>query len=72
MIKMEFFTLLCCINPTSPIDDIDELIFYQIINPITTVVNIKIFNRDSQVKAFVQIKNEDLAKKILNNLHSKR
>lgn len=69
---MKLFTILCCINPTGSIDDIDEFTFYQMINPITPVINIKIFDRGSQVKAFVQIEDEEVAEKVIKDLHGKQ
>lgn len=69
---MKLFTLLCCINPTGPMDDIDEFTFYQMVNPLVPVLNIKIFDKSSQVKAFVQIENEELAEVIIKDLHGKQ
>lgn len=66
---MKLFTLLCCINPTGPIEEIDEFTFYQMINPIVPVENIKIFDKNSQVKAFVQVENEELADLVIKDLH---
>lgn len=69
---MKLFTLLCCINPTGSMDDIDEFTFYQMVNPIVPVINIKIFDKTSQVKAFVQIESEELAELAIKDLHGKQ
>ena len=69
---MKLFTLLCCINPTGPMDDIDEFTFYQMINPIVPVLNIKIFDKTSQVKAFIQIESEEFAEVVMKDLHGKQ
>lgn len=69
---MKLVTLLCCINPNGSMDDIDEFTFYQMINPIVPVLNIKIFDKTSQVKAFVQIESEEHAELAVNDLHGKQ
>lgn len=69
---MKLYTLLCCINPTGSMDDIDEFTFYQMVNPIVPVLNIKIFDKTSQVKAFVQIEGEELAEAVIKDLHGKQ
>ena len=69
---MKLFTILCCINPTGSLDEIDEFTFYQMIHPITPVINVKIFDRGSQVKAFVQVEDEEVAEKVINDLHGKQ
>ena len=68
---MKPISLLCCINPASSIDDINEFTFYQLINSIGTIVNIKIFSKDTQVKAFVQMENQVSAEKVIETLNGK-
>lgn len=68
---MKLFTLLCCINPASSIDNINEFTFYQMINPVAPVVNIKLFHNDAQVKAFVQVKTLEQVEKVIKELYNK-
>lgn len=68
---MKLFTLLCCINPTVPSDCIDEYMLYHIINPIAAVINIKVFDKSSQIKIFVQVLNKAMADIVIKELHCK-
>lgn len=68
---MKLSTLLCCINPNDNAEYIDEYSLYHVINPVSPVINIKIFDRESQVKAFVQVTTKQNAELIANTLHGK-
>lgn len=72
IIIMTLFTLLCCVNPAGSPEDIDEFTLFQMIDPIAPVVNIKVFNRDSQVKAFAQVESEASAERVVEELHGKQ
>lgn len=69
---MKLCTILCCLNPTCPAETIDEFTFYRMVNPVTQVINIKIFDRASQVKAFVQVSDEGAADIVIKELHGKQ
>lgn len=69
---MKLFTMLCCINPLGQPESIDEFVFYQMINPIAPVINIKIFDKKSQVKAFVQVETQELVDKVIKELTGKQ
>lgn len=52
--------LLCCINPINNPDDVDELLIYQLFKEHALVKNVKIFSRDVQIKAFVEVDRESV------------
>lgn len=60
--------ILCCVNPIANSDNIDELSIYQIFKDHAIVKNVKIFSRDVQVKAFVEIDAESVDK-CIKTLH---
>ena len=64
--------LLICIKPLIETRMINELTFYQLINPITPVLNVKIISWESQVKAFVQVNDEDAAIIVSGSFHKKK
>lgn len=68
---MKFTTLLCCINPSEELENISELTFYQILSPFGTVKNLKIISTYGQIKAFVQVENQQVADKIIRELSGK-
>lgn len=64
-------SLLVCLSPSVSSDQITELNFYHIINPIIPVINLKLISKEGQMKAFVQVENESAANTVLNKLHCK-
>lgn len=52
---METKILLCCINPEVDIKKINEFFIYKVFKEHAIVKNIKIFNRDVLLKAFIEI-----------------
>ena len=64
-------SLLVCLSPSVPNMSINELSFYSMVNPIGKVTNLKIFGRDDQLKAFVEVENQKIAKMVLEKLHGK-
>lgn len=65
---MENKILLCCVNPISDPDDVDELSIYQLFKEHAVVKNVKIFSRDVQIKAFVDVDKESVDQ-CIQNLH---
>ena len=66
---MKFVAVLMCLNPSSEANAITEYTFYQAINPVATVKNIKIIKRDKPIKAFVQLENNDMVEKVVKHFH---
>lgn len=62
--------LLCCLTPFTDPQSIDEFLIYQIFKKHSIVKNIKVFNRDSIVKAFVLVEDELSVKKAIEALNN--
>lgn len=71
LIMLKPVTLLVCLSPSISAKLINELSFYHIINPIAPVSNLKIITKEGQIKAFVQVENQDSADKVIDKLHGK-
>ena len=50
--------LLCCLTPFGTPESIDEFLIYQIFKQYIIVKNVKIFSRDSLIKAFMLVEDE--------------
>lgn len=68
---MKLVTILCCINPVHPTEQITEFTFCQMLSPFTKVMNVKIFERGSQIKAFVQVQNKEQADLVIKEVDGK-
>lgn len=62
--------LLCCINPSINTNDITEYTFYRLLNPYTSIKNIKLISIDGQVKAFIQVENYESASKLIKTVNN--
>lgn len=61
--------LLCCLTPFGTPESIDEFLIYQIFKQYIIVKNIKIFSRDSLVKAFLLAEDEFSVTKAIESLN---
>ena len=68
---MKHVNLLLCVIPTAPTDSIDEINFYYIVQPLVQVYNVKMVSRNSPLKAFVQVKDDDAAEVVIAATHGK-
>lgn len=68
---MKYVSLLCCIDPSINTSNITEFTIYGLLNPIVTILNVKIIPGDGQVKAFVQVENQTDAKILIQQAHGK-
>lgn len=66
---MKFVAILVCLTPTSDKKQITEYTFYQIINPISAVKNIKLISKNIPFKAFVQLENNLTTELVIDKLH---
>ena len=62
-------TLLVSLKPSKPQKDINELIIFDLVNPITDVMNLKPISKQNCIKAFVQVKSKQMADIVVNKLH---
>ena len=68
---MKHVNLLLCVIPTTSIDNIDEINFYDIVQPLAQVYNVKMVSRNSPLKAFVQVKDDNAAEVVITATHGK-
>lgn len=69
MLKSE--TLLVCLSPSIPHQEVDELCFYDMINPVAEVSNIKVIDKEGQMKAFVELSDRDATGLVIKAFHKK-
>lgn len=62
-------TLLVCLSPSVPHETITELDFYEIVAPVTPVHNVRLIEREGQMKAFVQVSSQKAANLAIDSLH---
>lgn len=63
--------VLCCINPTRTHQDIDEFSIYKIFKQHVIVKNVRVFNRDKQIKAFILLEDKESINTAISALHKK-
>lgn len=68
---MKFISVLICLTPKPNSSPITEYTFYQLVNPISPVKNIKLINKTVPYKAFVQLESNEAADLVIDKLHSK-
>lgn len=68
---MKFVTLLCCINHSGYSDHISELTFYAAIQPLAPIINLKLINTYGQARAFIQVENDIIATRLIQELNGK-
>ena len=61
--------LLVCLNPLPQENQISELDFFVLVNPIAPVTNLKLISREGQLKALVQVQDEQFAQMVIGQLH---
>lgn len=61
--------LLVCLNPLPHENQMSELDFFTLVNPIAPVINLKLISKEGQLKAFVQVQNEQFAHMVIEQLH---
>ena len=66
---MKFVTLLCCINPSVESKDISELTVFKTVSAVAPVRNLKLIGSQGQIKAFVQVENQQVAEWIIGQLN---
>ena len=65
-------TLLVCLTPTISPQSVNELTFYQVVNPIAPVMNLKMVSTEGQIKAFVQVSDEAAADSVITAINGKK
>ena len=68
---MKNVTLLVCLSPSVASHLITEASFFGIVNPLTPVSNVKMVSTEGQLKAFVQVKDEEAASSVIDALHGR-
>lgn len=68
---MKYYTVLCCVSLASPFTNMDEFSFYQLFSPFAVIKNIKVFRKEEQTKAFVQLLDEKSVTEIIDHFHNK-
>ena len=69
---MEQVNLLVCLSYKASPKSINELLFYNIVNQFTPVLNVRMISKKGQAKAFVQIANSTVGESVITELNGKR
>lgn len=67
--KANNVTLLVCLHPSVPADNIGEISFYHLVNKVTPVRNVKLVSREGPIKAFVQVDNNHEVNRVMEALN---
>jgi len=62
---MKRSNLLVCLSPKVSSNLINELTFYNIVNPHSPVMNVRMVSTEGQIKAFVQVKDPEAAETVI-------
>ena len=68
---MKPVSILVCLSPSVNCQSITPLAFYNIVNPISSVLNIRMVSIEGQIKAFVLLKTLKAAEDVISSINEK-
>ena len=64
-------SLLVCLSPSVPLSQVNELVFFYLVDQITPVKNVRMIAVEGQVKAFVQVEDQKCAEMVIAALNGR-
>lgn len=64
-------SLLVCLSPSVAPSQVNELIFYRLVDQITLVKNVRMIAYEGQLKAFVQVEDQEAANAVISALNGR-